>query len=291
MGSIGDFFEKQRDPEKFKGKRFGQKLAKYGTPVIPDADEYHFKHSGNIGDIIYAIPAIKAVAGKKPIHLHLNVNQKVSYGKNIHPLGNVMLNEKMVEMIRPLLLSQPGFVSCEIWNGAAINVDLDAVRKYPLLLNRGHISRWYFLIFGVHYPLDQPWITVDPDSTFSNAIVVARSQRYHAPGIDYRFLRQYPEVYFIGLADEYKDIKKQVPHIHHRPVTNFLEMARIIAGCGLFIGNQSFSYALAEAMKVKRLLEWYFLTPNVMVDGPQGFDFCLQPHFERLVATHASKNI
>jgi len=28
---------------------------------------------------------------------------------------NVMLNEKMVELLKPLLLSQPDFKTCDIW--------------------------------------------------------------------------------------------------------------------------------------------------------------------------------
>lgn len=286
MSFIQRFFEKQKDPEGFKSKVFLQKVERLGFPRIPlpDKAEYHFKHSGNVGDIIYSIPVVKAIAGDCPVHLHLQVDRKVSYGKNIHPLGNVMLNEKMVSMLKPLILSQPGFATCDRWNGEPIDIDLDDIRKYPFLLNRGSIARWYFLIFGKYFDLHDSWLSVVPDNHFADAIVIARSQRYHAPGIRYNFFDKYPKIYFTGTEEEFAEMKKEIPDLQYRPVNDFLELARIIAGSRLFIGNQSFPYSLSEAMKINRLLEWYFQTPNVVVEGDNGFDFCFQDNFCQLVA-------
>jgi hypothetical protein len=58
----------------------------------------------------------------------------------------------------------------------------------------------------------------------------------------------------------------------------------VIAGGRFFIGNQSFPFSIAESLKVKRLLEVYYLAPNVTVYGNKGFDFCAQPQFEKLVS-------
>ena len=283
MNFISRFIDKQKDPEGFKNKVFLEKINRIEFPKILDKAAYHFKHSGNCGDIIYAIPAMQAIAKGRPIHLHLNIDQHAGYGKSPHPLGNVMLNKKMADMLQPLLLSQPNFKTCDIWNGQEIDVDLDYIRKYPFLLNRGNIARWYFLIFGEFYELDKPWLQLTPDAGMNNSILVARSQRYHAPGIQYDFLKKYENIYFIGVEAEFEEMQLTVPHIQYKPVTDFLEMAQLIAGSKLFIGNQSFPYSLAEAMKVNRLLEWYFQTPNVIVEGKNGFDFCFQPNFEKLV--------
>jgi hypothetical protein len=290
MNFLTRFFDKQKDPEGFKNKIFLEKIRKITPPQVPvpTLDEYHFKHSGNCGDIIYAMPTMLAIAKGKPIHLHLNIDTKASYGKSPHPLGNVMLNRKMVEMLQPLLLAQPGFATCDIWAGQHIDVDLDYIRTYPFLLNRGNIARWYFLVFGEYFDLGLPWLKVVPDKSVENAIVIARSQRYHAPGIQYEFLKKYEKIFFIGVDAEYEEIKKAIPHIQYRPVSNFLDMAQLIAGSGLFIGNQSFPFSLAEAMKVNRLLEWYFQTPNVIIEGGNGFDFCFQPNFEKLVGERYS---
>jgi hypothetical protein len=267
--------------EKYKD---GLKAVKPPSLTFPENRPLHFKHSGNCGDIIYAIPTMKAIAGEEDINLHLHIDQPADYAGHVkHPLGNVMLNKKMADMLQPLLLSQPGFKSCEVYSEGPIDIDLDKMREYPLLLDRGNIARWYFLVFPVNYDLNQAWLQVAPDPSCREAIVIARSRRYRAPDIDYGFLNRYPDVQFIGLPDEYADMKRKIPHIRHRPVNDFLEMAAVIAGAKLFIGNQSFPFALAEALKVNRLLEVHFECPNVTVYGDKGYDFCFQPQFEKLV--------
>ena len=267
--------------EKYKD---GLKAIKPPSMDFPENRPLHFKHSGNCGDIIYSIPTMKAIAGKEDIYLHLHIDQPANYAKHMkHPLGNVMLNKKMVEMLQPLILSQPEFKSCDVFSEHPIDVDLDIMREYPLLLDRGNIARWYFLVFPVTYDLNQAWLQVAPDASSKDAIVIARSSRYRAPAIDYKFLKKYSNVQFIGLPEEFEDMKKKIPHIRHRSVKDFLEMAAVIAGAKLFIGNQSFPFSIAEALKVNRLLEVHFECPNVTVYGDKGFDFCFQPQFEKLV--------
>lgn len=259
------------------------------TLDLPCKSGYSFKHSGNCGDIIYAMPAMLALTAEPEgadISLYLQTGRQVPYQNTItHPLGNVSLNDRMVEMIKPLILSQKRFGCCEKHHEQPVDYDFDAIRDCPLMLDRGNISRWYFLLFPGYYDLGSPWLTVEPSTVTRAAIVVARSSRYRAPFIDYRFLQGYPNVYFVGLEEEYIDMREQIPDMTFLKVTDFLELAELIAGSRLFIGNQSFPFAIAEALKVNRLLEVYYKAPNVIVAGRNGFDFCFQKQFEYLVKT------
>ncbi|MCB0284688.1 MAG: hypothetical protein KDF60_19045 [Calditrichaeota bacterium] len=244
----------------------------------------HFKHFGLIGDIIYAIPAMKALAHGSKIHLHLLINQKSLYKKNMnHPNQGKILTERSVKMLSPLLLAQPDFSVCDILKDQRVDYDLDEFRKYPFDYNTNHICRWYFHMYGITADLSKPWLSVKPDISMNSEIVIARSFRYRAPGIDYSFLQEYPNLTFVGLKEEYEDMKKLVPSLKYRPVKDFLELAQVIAGCRFFIGNQSFPFALAEALKVKRALEVYFYCPNVIPEGEDAYDFCYQPQFEKIV--------
>ena len=65
---------------------------------------------------------------------------------------------------------------------------------------------------------------------------------------------------------------------------NFNILSRICGSSSrLFIGNLSFGYALAEALKVPRLLESGPNFPLVYPNGNNAFDFYFQSHFEELV--------
>ncbi len=279
---------KMKDAEAYKNYKFLEKLHRVKEPLplsIPHKEDYHVKHSGNAGDIIYALPAIKALAGNNRIHLHLQTGQKGHYGKKPHPLGNIMLNDKMVQLLHPLLTAQSYITSCDVYNGSSsIDINCDLIRAYPFPLNRGNISRWYFYLFGMNTDLGQPWLRVEPDNNWREHIVIARSQRYQAPAISYEFLKKYPKKIFVGVEAEWKEMQSMIPGLQYQPVNNFLELATIIAGSRLFIGNQSFPFAIAEGLKTRRLLEVYHQSPNVNVEGPQGYDFCYQLPFEKLVA-------
>jgi hypothetical protein len=60
----------------------------------------------------------------------------------------------------------------------------------------------------------------------------------------------------VGTEAEFEDFG----HGEHRVVDNALDLARIIDGASVFVGNQSLPYAIAEAVKVGRVLE---LSPHI----------------------------
>lgn len=273
--------------EKAKRKIFTAALSQVQHPDLYPAtepDAVHFKHFGLIGDIIYAIPAMKALAREKKIHLHLLINQKSLYRKDMkHANQGKILTEKSVEMLAPLLLAQPEFAVCDALTDQRVDYDLDIFRQYPFDYNTNHICRWYFHTYGVSADLGKPWLQVNPDASFNNEIVIARSFRYRAPGIRYDFLQAYPNITFVGLPEEYEDLKKAIPSLKYKKVNHFLELAQVIAGSRFFIGNQSFPFALAEGLKAKRILELCFECPNVIPEGAHAYDFCYQPQFEKIV--------
>ncbi len=283
---LSELLLKMKDAESYKNYKFLERLNRiqnHPSLTISGKEDYYFKHSGNAGDIIYSLPAALALSGNHRIHYYLNIGEKGHYGKKPHPLGGLMLNEKMVEMLKPLLVSQSYIASCIPYNSQLIDFDFDLIRSFPFPLNRGNICRWYFYLFAVTADLSKPWLRVEADRNWNEYIVISRSQRYQAPGISYSFLKKYNRKIFIGIESEWKEMKEQLSEIEYQPVKSFLELAKIIAGSKLFIGNQSFPFSLAEAMKTKRLLEVYHLCPNVNVEGSGANDFCYQPQFEKMV--------
>ncbi|SDD39622.1 hypothetical protein [Pedobacter soli] len=245
--------------------------------------ELNIVHSGNAGDIIYALPTIKAITKliSEPVNLYLLIDQPHNlHPLYTHPLGNVTLNKKMAEMLIPLILEQDYINGCSIYQNEEIHLKLDLFRKLPIWLDKGNIIKWYAYTTGVVPTVNEPWIRVIANQKFSKEIVLARSTRYRNPHISYDFLKQYPNITFLGVESEFQDMQKELPHIKFQPVNDFKQMAQVIAGSAFFIGNQSFPYSIAEALKIPRILETSFETPNVIPDGENGHDFYLQAHFE-----------
>lgn len=249
-------------------------------------NKLNIMHSGNAGDIIYALPTIKKIQQLTgvQVNLYLRLDQPAFIeGYSNHPLGGVMMNTKMAEMLLPLIEQQEYITGCGIYTDEQIDIDMDYFRTGLIPQDKGNIARWCSYITGVTPDLWKKWLTISPDAAYANSIVVARSGRYNNKLIDYSFISKYKEVNFIGIADEFEAIKQFIPHIKWIQVANFAQMAQIIAGCKVFIGNQSFPYSIAEGLKVPRILEVSFEVINVIPEGENGHDFMFQDHFEWLV--------
>lgn len=259
------------------------KIKKYAD----ENGKIRLSHSGNAGDIIYALPTIEAIRRftNVRIELYLRLGQPlILSGYNSHPLGNVMLNQKMADMLIELLRPQSYIDFVGIHTDQTIDIDLDYFRAGGIPLDKGNIARWCSYLTGVNPTLWKPWLTVEPDTTFANTIVMARSERYRNYTINYKFMNQYSDIAFIGVESEYNDMRKTIPHIRWVQVDDFMQMARIIAGAKFFMGNQSFPYSIAEGLKVPRILETSFEVINVVPEGNDGFDFFFQEHLESLVS-------
>lgn len=244
------------------------------------------KHGGPLGDLIYSIPAMIALAEGKKIHLFLDVGAESLYTiEGQHYAGGKNFTAKAAEMIKVLILSQQEFSGCDIYEKQEIDYDMDLFRRFPFDFRMGHIARWQFLVYGVTADLGKAWLKVEPDPAYSEEIILARSFRYRTPLLDYRFIGRFENLTFVGTVEEFEDMRSVIPHIKYKPVKDFLELAQIIAGCRFFVGNQSFPFSLAEALKVKRALEVSYYCPNVIVEGKNGFDFCFQQQMEKVVET------
>ena len=286
LNKLSSFLLKLRDKKAYKQYKYAKQV--HEMPVIPLVEHtgkalINFKHSGNLGDIIYALPAMYALAGEAKINLYLQTDDFRPFN-NKYPSGKIVLSKKSVDLLAPLLLAQPQFKALQIYQeNQPIDYDLDVFRTMPFHLDKGNISRWYFNVFATTYDLGKPWISVKPDTSMNHKIIIARSFRYNAPYIDYSFLAQYNNLTFVGLPEEYELMKAKIPQLEYQKTTDFSSLASTIAGAKLFIGNQSFPYSLAEAIKVPRILESYYSSPNVIPEGENAYEFSFQPQFEFLV--------
>ena len=142
--------------------------------------------------------------------------------------------------------------------------------------------RWYFHLTGVHVDLSAPYLNSTEHKIIKDKIVILRTFRYRNHFINYKFLNKINEdIIFIGLKEEFEDLKKDIPKLQHYEPENFFEMSQIIKSSKFFLGNQTPAFAIAESLKVPRLLE---CSPDFTVVQPIGgdcYDFYFQIHFEK----------
>lgn len=218
------------------------------TAPTQSAGPVVMRHSGDIGDIIAALPILRAQGGGKMV---LFFDKDAPKGM----CARESLKGKRFEMLKPLLEVQP-YVHGVEWNddisiGREESFRETARPKYESLLERqaNHVGQVVDT---------SPWLVV-PNVQQHNRIICARSPRYHNPfGFPWREVGETyrDQLLFIGLPDEHKAFEEVMGRKVERADTpNFLEIARLIAGAPQFMGNQSSPLWVAMGLGVKVICE------------------------------------
>ncbi len=278
------FFKNKEDNKEEKYKNIILPKIKAFQEVISNKDTISFLHYGHLGDIINSLALVKEISKTKKCNFYVQKNKKIPIDvkKKDHPLGEVYLTEEIINKLIPLLKKQNYLNEVKIFNKEIIDVDLNFFRELPYNFNMDSV-RWYYHLLGVHTDASKNWISVDSSDKFKNYIIILRSLRRQNKFINYSFLSKYKNVVFIGLKNEYEDLKKSITNLEYYDSKDFLELASIIKNAKIFIGNLSFGYALAEAIKVPRLLESGPNFPLIYPSGSKAYDFYFQLHFEKHV--------
>jgi hypothetical protein len=269
-------------------------------------DTYYFKFSQLPGDLINFLPGIKHVCErdnkKAVIMLGLDIQWQSPWAQTRK--SPTTITQQTMESLKPLLLSQDYIEDVVSWqevdptrydlwcsffkmlrtpsemiefhNKHFSNIcDLDKIYLVPNIIPHGNIHRWPWYCYpDMACNLADPWLFVEPDEGLGDYIVVNRTLRARNENINYKFLKPFQDkIIFIGLYGEYvKFIEEADLEILCHEAQTFLELATLIRSARFFIGNQSLCFALAEAMKVPRILEVCPELPNVVPSGHQAYD-------------------
>ena len=247
---------------------------------IKSQKELSILHSGHSGDIINALPVIKELSKTHLCNLYININKPLNRIYYNHPGKDVFINEKIFKMLHPLLKNQNFINKIDRHKSEKIDINFDIFRELPINISFDNL-RYSFQIAGIQPDIEAPYLEVGSHEKINNKIIVQRTFRYRNQFINYKFLNNYKEIYFVGTLNEYKDLKQEVKNLIYYDCKDFLEMAQIIKSSKFFIGNSSVGFPIAEALKTPRLLESCPYFPAALPHGKNAYDFYYQAHFEK----------
>lgn len=203
--------------------------------------------SGDHGDITSMLPLLRTIGGGELI---LAPCDKV--GGPREPM-----TPKRADFLLPLLKGQPYITDARYEETPqGITLDFSHFRAHCPFRRHELLTHWHARFIGFS-DFDRgrismaPWLTVQPSEESRGKVVVARSLRYHNPKISWRgqVAKYLDRMLFVGLPEEHESFQQRIGRrIPYRPVADALEMAQLIAGSELFMGNQSFPCWLAMAL-------------------------------------------
>jgi hypothetical protein len=219
-----------------------------------------FKHSGVYGDLLYSLPIVQRYGGGR-FYLHLDQINDIGlhyYGHPPHDQHLGRMNQQDLEYMQDFMLAQEYIHSFEaLPAGITVDHDLDRFREI-FVDHPGNYISIYAFVFGIVDAYNlwmRPWLSVPKPNPVAR-VVINRTQRSLPPELSdaWRHWRDQgieQDAVFVGLEHEYDLFKDQVGYdIPYTKTHTMLELAEIIAGADVFIGNQSQALALAQGLGV-----------------------------------------
>ena len=173
-----------------------------------------------------------------------------------------------LDLIRPLLTRQSYITQATVWTGDQ-DVDLDRFRGVLFRGFEGNYVEAYYRTFDLSFTPDvynETWLEADANKVAP--VVINRTSRYRCPngtGAWQGLLEQAnigQNGIFVGNKDEHEDFENSTGfRVQYYPVQDFKQLADVIAGADLFMGNQSAAYSIAMGLGKASVLETIKIKP------------------------------
>ncbi len=215
--------------------------------------EKTFKHSGDLGDIIYSLPVIKTLGGGT-LYLDITGGEDEPSCRAQCMDGKTKFNKISYDFIKPLIEVQPYIKEVKIYQkGQKIDYNLNLFRyKFADPNSRSKTKNLLDLhmeAFGLpEWDPNEPWLFVDNPIKLERKTIVTRSPRMQAnfPWFQSNKFKFRDNAIFLGLPKEHEffewtfDIK-----IPYHPVKDALEIAKILKGAKALAANSTFILSVA----------------------------------------------
>ena len=214
----------------------------------------HFLHSGDLGDILYSLPTVKALGGGS-----LWLLDKPGLGTRFP------MTFERIQAVAPLLKAQPyikevyGCHDTVPLDDRDRVVDLNRFRTLGYDVVNTPLAKMYADAEGIRVNLKLPWLTT-PNMSYLRSVVIARSAR--SPNKDFpwgKVLERWgSSATFVGTPAEYSAFVQEFGGAHglmYFHTLDLLDAAQVIKAAMLFIGNQSAPLAIAHGLGKPVLIE------------------------------------
>jgi len=211
-----------------------------------------FKHSGDMGDIIYSLPAIRACGGGD-LYLDVTGGQGDELVRNsITGIDRIKLkfSEYQYDFIKPLLCIQPYITSVSKWAGEDVDVNLNGFRKlllqhHCLNLCEAHLR----LVDKNDIKQYDPWLFSEKHD--KGYLVIARSLINHGSDLFWRCNHRYIAKHglFVGTKLEHEVMCEILgEQVAYTQTDDALALAQIIASGREMWANDSMPMAVCVGL-------------------------------------------
>lgn len=207
-----------------------------------------FKHSGDLGDIIYSLPVIKSLGGGT-LYLDITGGEDEPSCRAQCMDGKTNFNKTSYDFIKPLIEVQPYIKEVKVYEkGQHIDHNLNMFRyKFndPKARSKTrNLLDLHMEAFGLpEWDPNEPWLFVNDPIILERKSFVSRSPRMQSnyPWFLVNKFKFRDQSIFLGLPKEHEVFEWTFNiKIPYHPVKDALEIARILKGARALAANSTF---------------------------------------------------
>ena len=256
----------------------------------------NFLHSGDCGDLVAGLYAVRTICEKEDAKANLFLDTN---GGMHEPLilrqskgQGLKFNDSSYEFLKPLLEAQSFVNGVAKWrpnDPVQIDYDLNQFRKIffkkeSLQATNQNLVYSHQYVLGLPMECRGPWL--DPvECAHKRDVLISRSTRYHSSDQMYLIQRDRPSMSFMGTdleAQCFRDCTRmEVPRV---AIANALDAAKEIMASDQFLVNGTLFYWIALGLGHKNI--WHELgedIPTTFFKNSQELNirYCMGAHFVR----------
>lgn len=232
-----------------------------------DEEILNVSSNGDLGDIVVMLATLKSTGKKCNVYLR-------------DTPGTAGILHRM-HLIKPLLEAQPYINAVKAWRREPLHWESEKFRGYGFVNNKLNLAHNHAQAaikdkFIKKLPdVASPWLTVEPDTRYAGRVIINRSFRYNNSLFPWAKIVGHlgSKLLFIGLPEEHARFQRDFGTVEYCHPKDLLEVARMIAGSELFIGNQSSCMTIAEGLKHPRIQEVCLWQPDCIYPGQTGAQY------------------
>lgn len=227
--------------------------------------------TGDLGDVLYLLNLLKHLPnGPHTLCLRPSPLTKAKDREQA---------QRMFDLLKPLIDSQSYVSEFRLieptdtvdWRSE----DFRNLRHYTPgeTLMQAHLNH-YCSVFQTSLKIDgsERWLSAKPSKLSKGRVIINRTGRYRNPVFPWdKIVNHYKHhLLFIGLDYEWREFCGNYGYLDFQPTENMQQVAELIAGSELFIGNQSSAFAIAEGLKHPRIQETSLVFPDCIFPQAPG---------------------
>lgn len=227
--------------------------------------------TGDLGDIIYVLNLFKHLPnGPHSLGIRHSTTTKAKTPEQA---------QRMFDLLKPLIDSQSYVSEFRViepnepvdWRSE----DFRNLRHFTPgeTLMQAHLNH-YCVVKQTALRIDgsTAWLTATPSPMSKGRVVINRTGRYRNDCFNwFKVVDHYKHLLlFVGLHHEWREFCGHYGYVDFQPTDNMLQVAELIAGSELFIGNQSSAFAIAEGLKHRRIQETSLVFPDCIFPQAPG---------------------